>query len=170
MADFICKKTVPANRLDREALTTIGKWGGSEEHAMATHSLPIRHRPRTDELHPRIYSAVVGLTIWFVLSVWLLFSRGSYEGLTLAVITLFFSVLVGIPLILWLTWRRNAAPHEQNGDTAPFGEWSANTFETWTGDLSGRHASIQILLPIAAVAIGMTVFGLVFMLAVPTLS
>jgi Na+/glutamate symporter len=138
---------------------------------MATHSLPIRHTsPRTDELHPRIYSAVVGLTIWLVLSVWLLFSRGSYEGLTLAVITLFFTVLVGIPILLWLTWRHNAAPHEQSDGSPPFDEWSSKTFETWTGDLSGRHALIQILLPIAAVAIGMTVFGLVFMLAVPTLS
>jgi hypothetical protein len=138
---------------------------------MATHSLPARHNsPRTDELHPRIYSAVVGLTIWLVFSVWLLFSRGSYEGLTLAVITLFFAVLVGIPLLLWLTWRHNAAPHEQGGRLPPFGEWSANTFETRTGDLSGRHASIQILLPIAAVAIGMTIFGLVFALAVPSLS
>jgi hypothetical protein len=138
---------------------------------MATHSLPIpQTSPRTDELHPRIYSAVVGLTIWLVLSVWLLFSRGSYEGLTLAVITLFFTVLVGIPILLWLTWRHNAAPHEHGDGSAPFDEWSAKTFETWTGDLSGRHASIQILLPIAAVAIGMTVFGLVFMLVVPTLS
>jgi hypothetical protein len=138
---------------------------------MATHLLPIpQTSQRTDELHPWIYSAVVGLTIWLVLSVWLLFSRGSYEGLTLAVITLFFTVLVGIPILLWLTWRHNAAPHEHGDGSAPFDEWSAKTFETWTGDLSGRHASIQILLPIAAVAIGMTVFGLVFMLVVPTLS
>jgi hypothetical protein len=137
---------------------------------MATHPLPARRNwARTDELHPRIYASVVGLTIWLVLSVWVLFSRGSYIGLTLSVITLFFTVLVGIPVLLWLTWRHNAAPHEQNGNTAPFGEWATKSFETWTGGLSGREASIQILLPIAAVAIGMTVFGLAFMFAVPNL-
>lgn len=138
---------------------------------MATHPLPARHNwARTDELHPRIYATVVGLTIWLVLSVWVLFSRGAYIGLTLAVITLFFTVLVGIPVLLWLTWRHNAAPHEQNGSAAPFGEWATKSFETWTGGLSGREASIQILLPIAAVAIGMTIFGLAFMFAVPNLN
>ena len=136
---------------------------------MATYPLPVsRNRARANELHPRIYTAIVGLTIWFVVSIWLLFSRGNYEGLTLSVITLFFIVLVGIPLLLWLTWRHNTP--EQNGNAAPFSEWTTNSFETSTGDISGRQASIQILLPIAAVAIGITVFGLVFMLAVPTLS
>ena len=136
---------------------------------MGTYPLPVsRNRARANELHPRIYTAIVGLTLWFVMSIWLLFSRGNYEGLTLSVITLFFIVLVGIPLLLWLTWRHNTP--EQNGNAAPFSEWTTNSFETSTGDISGRQASIQILLPIAAVAIGITVFGLVFMLAVPTLS
>ena len=58
---------------------------------MVTKSLPVRYnRPANDELHPWIYRAIVGLTIWLVLSVWALFSRGAYEGLTLSVITLFF--------------------------------------------------------------------------------
>lgn len=136
---------------------------------MGTHLVPVR-RESTDELHPKIYAAVVGLTIWFVLSVWVLFSRGSYVGLDDSVITLFFVVLVGIPAMLWLSWRRNAEPQDQNRQPARFSEWAANSFTTWTGDISGREASIQILLPIAAVAIGMTIFGLVFVIVVPTLS
>src|SRR5262245_55700557 len=136
---------------------------------MATYPLPVsRNRARANELHPRIYTAIVGLTLWLVLSIWLLFSRGNYEGLTLSVITLFFAVLVGIPLLLWLTWRHNTP--EQDGNAAPFSEWIGNSFETWTGGISAREASIQILLPIAAVAIGMTIFGLVFMLTVPDLN
>jgi hypothetical protein len=111
---------------------------------------------------------MVGLTIWLVFSVWALFSRGTYEGLTLSVITLFFFVLVGIPLILWLTWRHNTEPDTRR--TEPFAEWASNAFETWTGRVSGREASMQILLPIAAVAIGMTIFGLVFMFTVPNLN
>jgi hypothetical protein len=138
---------------------------------MAAHPLPVRREwPPSDELHPKIYTAIVGLTIWLLLSVWVLFSRGSYEGLTLSVITLFFTVLVGIPILLWLTWRRNAAPYEQSRIPAPFHEWSTNSFETWTGGLRGREAAIQILLPIAAVTIGMTIFGLVFLFAVPNLN
>ena len=112
---------------------------------------------------------MIGLTIWLVLSVWALFSRGAYEGLTLSVITLFFFILVGIPVVLWLTWRRNTDLNEQHGNVAPFREWSSRSFETSTGGINGREASMQILLPIGAVAVGMTIFGLVFLFAVPHL-
>jgi hypothetical protein len=127
---------------------------------MATYPLPAKHDRRTSELHPLVYRAMIALTIWFVLSVWALFSRGAYEGVTLSVITLFFVVLVGIPIVLWLTWRRNTDLDEQHEDVAPYREWSSASFETWTGGISGREASMQILLPIAAVAIGMTITGI----------
>jgi hypothetical protein len=94
------------------------------------------------------------------------FQRGTYEGLTLSVITPFFLILVGIPVILWPTWRRNTDPNEQHRFIAPFHDWASQSFETWTGGVSGREASMQILLPIAAVAFGMTIFGLVFLFAV----
>jgi len=138
---------------------------------MATHPLSIRRgQPSNDELHPLVYRSIIALTLWLVLSAWALFSRGTYEGLTLSVITLFFLVLVGIPLILWLTWRHNTAPDARQNDVAPFAEWASRTFETWTGGVTGLEAAMQILLPIAAVAIGMTIFGLVFILTVPHLS
>jgi hypothetical protein len=47
---------------------------------------------------------------------------------------------------------------------------TSHAFATRTGRISGREAAAQILLPIAAVAIGMTVFGLVFLFAVPQMS
>lgn len=137
---------------------------------MTTYTLPVRHnRPTSDDLHPLVYRSIIGLTGWLVLSVWALFSRGTYEGLTLSVITLFFLILVGIPVLLWLTWRRSD-PDEQRGYAVPFNEWASHPFETWTGNITGREASMQILLPIAAVAFGMTIFGLVFLFTVPHLS
>jgi len=135
-----------------------------------TAHLPVRDNRPNDELHPLIYQSLIGLTIWLVLSAWGLFSRGAYEGLTLSVITLFFVILVGIPVLLWLTWQRNIGANEQHTYTAPFGEWIARPFVTWTGRISGREAAVQILLPIAAVAFGMTIFGLAFLFAVPHLS
>ena len=135
-----------------------------------TAHLPVRYDRPNDELHPLIYRSMIGLTIWLVLSVWMLFSRGAYEGLTLSVITLFFLILISIPVLLWLTWQRHIEPREQQNHAAPFGEWISHPFETWTGGISGREAAIQILLPIAAVAIGMTIFGLAFFIAVPHLS
>ena len=137
---------------------------------MATHLVPVQHdRQTNDELHPVIYRSLVGLTIWLVLSVWVLFTRGEYEGLNLSIITVFFLVLIGIPVLLWVTWRRNIHANERHGFTLPFSEWSSRPFESWTGSVSGREAAIQILLPIAAVAIGMTIFGLTFLFAVPDL-
>ena len=135
---------------------------------MGIYPLPTRPDTASDELHPLVYRSIVGLTIWLVLSAWALFSRGDYAGLILSVITLFFLVLVGIPLILWVTWRHNSDPASRRVE--PFVEWASHAFETWTGRVSGLEASMQILLPIAAVAIGMTIFGLVFMFTVPNLN
>lgn len=137
---------------------------------MTKNLVPVRHNRRThDELHPLIYCSMIGLTIWLVLSVWALFSRGQYEGLTLSVVTFFFVVLVAIPILLWLSWRRHADAKEQHGYMPSFDEWISHPFETWTGSLSGREAALQILLPIAAVAVGMTVFGVTFLITVPHL-
>ena len=133
---------------------------------MATYPLPVPPNRRTNELHPLVYRAMIGLTIWLVLSVWALFSRRAYEGVTLSIITLFFVVFVGIPVVLWLSWRRNTDPNEQHENVAPYHEWRSGSFETWASGISGREASMQILLPVAAVAIGMTIFGLVFLFAV----
>jgi hypothetical protein len=81
---------------------------------MATYPLPVHPDRRTNEMQPLVYRAMIGLTIWLVLSVWALFSRGASEDITLSIITLFFVVLVGIPVVLWLTWRRNTDPNEQH--------------------------------------------------------
>jgi small-conductance mechanosensitive channel len=134
-----------------------------------TAHLPIRDNRPNDELHPLIYQSLIGLTIWFVLSVWALFSRGAYEGVTLSVITLFFLILVGIFVLLWLTWRRNINPNEQHTYSPRFDDWISRPFVTWTGGISGGEAVVQILLPIAAVAFGITIFGLAFIFAVPQL-
>jgi hypothetical protein len=150
-------------------MNTNGGWSGIQERAMAAH-LPVRDNRPIEELHPFVYRAIIGLTIWLVLSVWMLFSRGEYEDLTLSVITLFFVILIGIPVLLWLTWRHNISANERHNYVAPFGEWVSHPFGTSTGGVSGGEAAIQILLPIAAVAFGMTIFGLAFLFAVPQLA
>ncbi len=121
-------------------------------------------QPVHEELHPAVYKALVDFTVWLVLSIWALFS-GAYFGLTAAVITLFFVVLVGIPTLLWLSWRHNA--EDENHDSETFNEWLVQSFKSATGTLSGREATMQILLPIAAVSLGMTIFGLVYYFDVP---
>jgi hypothetical protein len=105
-----------------------------------TAHLPVPVRPN-DELHPLVYRAMIGLTIWLVLSVWALFDRGSYVGLNLAIVTLFFLIFVALPTTLWLAWRRNADPNEQHSYVTPFREWISHPFVTWTGGISGPRSS-----------------------------
>jgi hypothetical protein len=116
---------------------------------------PMRHQPGDGGLHPRLYMIMVGLTVWMVLSIWFLFDRGGYIGLTLAMITLFFVILLGIPSLIWLASRKGKAPTPSED----FHDWGEQGFDTWTERLSGKAAAIQILLPLAAVAFGMTIFG-----------
>jgi len=127
-----------------------------------------RHdKPVHDELHPDVYRAMLGLTVWLVLSVWAFFDRGVYVGLTLTMITVFFVVAVGIPVIIWLVWRQNVTPVRGPSVSESFRDWRSHRFATWTGRLNGWEAAVQILLPIAAVSLGMTIFGLVFYFDVP---
>jgi hypothetical protein len=135
---------------------------------MTTHAHPAQYnRPVHDGLHPLVYRSMIGLTIWLVLSVWAFFNRGAYIGLTLAMITLFFVILLAIPVVIWKTWQHNAPPEETREPAESFDAWASQRFATSTGALSGREAAMQILLPIAAVSIGMTIFGLVFYFDVP---
>jgi amino acid transporter len=125
------------------------------------HNLPVN-----DGLHPLIYTAMVALIAWLVLSVWVLFGSGAYVGLILTMITVFFVIVTGIPTLIWLSWRHNTNPEAQ-GHAESFRNWATHPFSTWTETLSGRAAAAQILLPLAAVAFGMTTFGLVYVLTVP---
>ena len=135
---------------------------------MNTHLTRHNQAPK-EKLHPIIYRLIIGLAAWLVLSIWLLFDRGSYVVLILAVITTFFFIAVGVPLIIAFTWWHNSGAREQSEHAIRFREWLACEFTTRTGALSAKAAAIQILLPIAAVSIGMTVFGLVLHFDLPNL-
>ncbi len=140
----------------------------NQEDAMTTDAHPARHKQSIrDGLHPLVYRSIIALTVWLVLSVWIFFNRGAYTGLTLAMITLFFLIVVSIPVLIWKSWQHNAPPEETREPVESFDAWASQSFATWTGALSGREAAMQILLPIAAVAVGMTIFGLVFDVVVP---
>jgi hypothetical protein len=44
----------------------------------------------------------------------------------------------------------------------PFRDWRSGEFAVWQARLRGLHAAIDILLPLAAVAFGLTAIGIVF--------
>ena len=127
--------------------------------------LPVpRDRAVYDGLHPVVWRAIVALALWLVVSAWVFFGGADYDGITLAVVTGLFVVAIGIPVLLWRTWQRRA-DHSEDAPTPSFRDWRSGEFATWTGRHAASGAAIETLLPIAAVAFGMTAIGLVFVLA-----
>ena len=121
-------------------------------------------RPVTSRLHPRVYALVIGLALWFVLSVWSFFTGAGVTDYLLFIVSGFIFVAVALPLILSRVGRPDNAT-EIDGKVPPFHDWAAWDFDIWQGRLSGAQATMQILLPIAAVAFGMTAFGIALHIA-----
>lgn len=110
-------------------------------------------------LHPSIYAVMVGLAVWLMFSVWLFFGGGR-TGLPLAVVTIFVVISVLLPAILGRIRSRNRDPAKpRESESLP--DWLSGQFETWPGRVAAHEAALEILLPIAAVALGMTIFAVV---------
>lgn len=113
----------------------------------------------TDRLHPGVYLALVALGLWFVVSAWA-FGGDGYTDYLLVVASGLIFIAIAIPAALWRIWR-----HHPHGDDAPqesFREWvSASEFRTWQDRVKAKNAAIEILLPIAAVAFGMSIFAVI---------
>jgi len=115
--------------------------------------------PSTDRLPYTVYAIVIGFVGWMALAAWG-FAGPGYAHLSLAGVTGFLVVAIAIPLVLWRVWRANSLPSEHKRE--PFVDWAASDFETWQDRVKGRNAAAEIILPIAAAAIGMTAFAVVF--------
>src|SRR5262245_3785878 len=130
-----------------------------QEAAMAENN-PNQHSPTSDSLHPVVNMAIISLVLMFVAAVWMFFDSDPYGAWLDVVVTGLFVIAIAIPTICWLTWRRNA--DDVRGGSLSFRDWVAAEFDTSTGPVKGANATAEVLLPIAAVAVGMTVLGLVF--------
>ena len=120
-------------------------------------------RPVTSVLHSRVYLLLVGFAVWFALAVWG-FAGGGLSNYLLVIVSGFIFVVVALQLILSRVGRTKSAA--RNDDNQPsLRDWAAGDFDTCQGQLSGAQAALQILLPIAVAALGMTAFGIVFLIA-----
>jgi hypothetical protein len=133
-----------------------------------------RSGPVTDRLHPRIYAIMAGLALWFVFSAWWFFGGAGYIELALAVVTGVFVMALGIPFTLWQAGvkarktdaaKTGAAPEATEVLRESLGTWIEGRFDTWTGQQTSATAAVEILLPVAAVALGFMAMGIVFHLA-----
>lgn len=124
--------------------------------------LIVRAPPPSDHLHPLVYVAIVGLVLLFTGSAFVAFSDNGDAGYLLAVVTGFFTVAVAIPYLLWRIWLKHTGA--KPGAEESLHDWAVAECDTWQSRLKGRDAAIQTLLPIAAVAFGMTAIGAVLLL------
>ena len=120
------------------------------------------NRPIFDQLHPNVYKAAVGLVALFVLAAWILFDRQNDIGLPLAIVSVLLLVAVLLPWSLSLVWQRHQM--DQRVPNIPFREWKIGDFAVWGSKLRSTDAAIDMLLPLAAVAFGLTALGIVFLI------
>ena len=57
-----------------------------------------------------------------------------------------------------LIWKKYRMPYQRHPQQVPFRDWRVGDFAVWDNKLRGTHAAIDMLLPFAAVAIGLTGF------------
>jgi hypothetical protein len=126
-------------------------------------------RPLTNRLHPRVYSVFIALTAWFALAVWSFAGAGLVDYL-LVIVSGFMFVVVALTVILSQVGHDDPAA-ARGGDSGGGGagggepslrDWAKLDYDTRTGRLGAPQAAAQILLPVAAAAIGMTVIGILF--------
>ena len=118
----------------------------------------------SNQLHPRVYAAIAGLAVCYVLAVWFGFAGGEDTDYLLAIASFFIVGAMALPFIAWRVWRLNRRPAAA-GREQSFRQWATGEFDIGQGHVSGAAAAVEILLPIAAVAFGMLAFAVVARLA-----
>jgi hypothetical protein len=126
---------------------------------------PDQKNPQSsDQLHPLIYAALAGLTFWLVLSAWVFFSQKGYLELNLGVISALLFMIVAIPTAIYLVGRESQAVERPSSVGQSWRAWISGDFDMRQGRRRSASASLEILLPMAAAAIGITAIGIVFRL------
>jgi hypothetical protein len=114
--------------------------------------------------HPTVYKVIAGLAAWFVISAWIFAGSGKTDYL-LVIVSGLIVVMAGIVSLLALARRSQRrhlpAPQNEGPVGGPLHDWLRRDVETGTGSTRGLIAAIETILPIAAVAFGMTLFGLI---------
>jgi hypothetical protein len=105
------------------------------------------------------------LLIWFVVAAWLLFGGSGYIDLALTMISVLVFMAIAIPLALLRAGvkalRSDDASNGAGRTSESLGTWLQGQFATWTDQEKGSAAAAEILLPLAAVAFGITALGIV---------
>jgi hypothetical protein len=160
------RETESSAAMPKEARMTV-----DIQDARETRQLPVPQSPAVmasnvaRRLHPAIYETIAGLAVLFVLSAWGFFAPNDTYYL-LAIVTGFVFVAVFLPFQLWRVRRHGHDPRDTSLSHRTLGGWLNADLDIWQARIKGSDAATGILLPIAAVAIGMLCFAIILHLDV----
>lgn len=131
--------------------------------------VPTASRKASDNLarriHPAIYLAVAGLAALFIASAGTFAARNDSYYL-IAIACGFILAAVGLPYQLWRVQRHGHDPRDTSLSHRTLWGWLNADLDVWQARIKGSDAAVGILLPIAAVAIGMLCFAIILHLEV----
>lgn len=131
-----------------------------------------QNRRLSHRLHPRVYTAMAMLAGWIAVAVWA-FGTDSYSDYLLAIVSGFIFIVVALAYVLSRVGTRDpgAPPRERARETEreSFRDWALGEFDTWQDRVSASNAAVEILLPMAAIAFGMTAIGVVYLIVHSTI-
>jgi hypothetical protein len=97
----------------------------------------------------------------FALAAWG-FATNGYAAYLIVIVSGFLLIAVGLPLILWRIWKNRRSPNEPPASTGSLVDWAKGLFETWQDRREAMSALVEVFIPIAAAAIGMMAFAVIF--------
>lgn len=121
----------------------------------------------SDTLHSWLGRAIAALVVSFGLAA-VGIAAPSTAGTLLAALSLIASVSTLLALILpWQSWYARSRRREPPAPSAAsFRVWKSRDFAVSSGNLRGDQAAVQLLLPLAAGALGLGSFALVWHLTI----
>jgi hypothetical protein len=114
-------------------------------------------RPTWDQFPSAFYKGLIGCLAWFLVAA-IGFGINGYLGLALAVVAVFSTVVS----LLGLGARR-ISHHDSPGERLSPRPFLHGRFRSHTETTASRAALIMALLPIASVAVGLTLFAIIWL-------
>jgi hypothetical protein len=111
-------------------------------------------------LHPAIYFAIVALAAVFVASA-ASFAAGNDSYNVIAIAYVFIWLAMFLPFQLWRVRRHGHDPRDTSLSHRTLRGWLSAEFDVWKYRVKGMDAAVAILLPIAAVTIGILFLAIV---------
>jgi hypothetical protein len=112
----------------------------------------------TTSVHPAVIQVSLAGVIWFLAVTWLYFAWGPHVDLDLAVVTGFFVMFFTLFLQLTSAAIKDPRWFQQR---ASFRKFLQSKVPTYTGEMRGRDALIEITLVPVSLALAATLIGLV---------